>query len=145
MSTGGTRQKKRINKGQWQWEAGQICLEEVIAERALGLPPLRDPANATDAEMPGAAKYGDGLLPALRTKKQKLEALGLPDAIVDDFVAQTALEHFLGTVDNFEKAQRAALKGDSATFSKFWVQGRSHDQVADTLWTHLGVPLCAGD
>jgi hypothetical protein len=140
-----TRAARTIPLPQWVWEANGICLEEVVGERALGLPPLADPTNATAADMPGAAEYGRGLVPLLERKQQRLSALGLPDDPVRGYVAQVALEHYDETVACFQKAQQAALRGDYHAFSRHWVEGRGHDQVADELFTSLDCDIFAGD
>ncbi|SRR5579863_6930870 len=131
--------------GQWLWEADGICLEEVNAERALGLPPIADPTTATDAEMPAAAQYGRGLIPALQTKLERLEALGLPDDPIMSIVAQVTMEHYRQNVAAFAQAQEAALRGDSKGFRQSWMTGRAHDYIADSLFERLGCDLCAND
>src|SRR5215471_14629228 len=140
--TPGPDQPRRIPLGQWVWEASGICLEEVNAERALGLPPVADPAHAKPEEMPAAAKYGDGLVPILQRKREQLLQLGLPDDPIKGFVAQVAVHHFSETVAEFERSNAAAHAGDAAAFSRHWVAGRAHDQVADPLFSTLECDIC---
>jgi len=137
--------KKNLSKLEYNWLASGVCLTECVGERALGLPPFADPLQATDADMPAAAKYGDGLLPLLRKKRDDLRALGLPDAGMEIMVLTEALRHFEETVKAFEEANYAAHNGDSEAFKAAWARGRQHDFVADTLFTEFDLPLCAAD
>ncbi len=137
-----------VSKEQYAWEASGICLDEAVEERALGLPPLADPSKATAADMAGAAKYGDGLMPALKKKRDRLNALQLPapnPATGEIGIIRAALHYFSQTVDHFDAANKAAHAGDVAKFRHHWTIGREHDQVADALFVAYEVPICAYD
>ena len=136
---------KRLSKGEYNWLASGICLEQCVAERAIGLPPFADPLQATDADMPAASKFGDKLLPTLTKKRDRLRKLGIPDAGEEMLVIKEALRHFDATIVEFVKANKAAHKGVSADFRKYWLRGRQHDEVADTLFMAFDLPQCAAD
>src|SRR5205085_11184728 len=119
-----------LSKGEYIWRANGVCLEECVAERALGLPPLPDPLKAEDADMPAVARYGDGLVPALQKKQAGLRALGIPDVSEERKLITEALRHFEATVAAFEQARAAAHRTDSAAFRHHWLVGRQHDFVA---------------
>lgn len=137
--------KKALSKQEFNWLASGVCLQECISERAIGLPPLADPLQATDADMPATAKYGDKLLPILIKKREGLRELGIPNAGEETLVIKEAIRHFEATIEAFIKANEAAHKGNSAEFRKYWLRGRRHDEVADTLFEAFDIPLCAAD
>lgn len=139
------KEPKKLSKGEYFWLASGICLEECNGERALGLPPFADPLATTDADMPAAAKYGDGLLPLLLKKEAELKKLGLPDTLYDIEVLKEALRHYSITVAAFVKANKAAHEGNSAQFKQHWLEGRRSDFVADALFDTYGLRLCASD
>lgn len=137
-----------LPKGEYVWLASGICLTEATGERALGLPPLADPSKATAADMPAAAKYGDGLVPLLQKKGNDLRALGLPagDALTGELgIIKAALHHYDETVKAFEKANAAAHAGNVKAFVEHWINGREHDAVADALFQAFDLPICASD
>jgi len=137
--------KKPLSTQEYRWLASGVCLEECNGERNIGLPPFADPLKATDADMPAAAKFGDKLIPLLIKKREGLRKLGFPDAGEDTLVIKEAIRHFEATIDAFIKANDAAHQGVSAKFRKYWLEGRQHDQVADTLFEAFDLPLCAAD
>lgn len=137
--------KKPLSKQEYCWLAAGVCLEECNGERSIGLPPFADPLQATDADMPAAAKFGDKLLPLLIKKREGLRKLGIPDAGEELLVIKEAIRHFEATIEEFIKANEAAHQGSSARFKKYWLRGRQHDEVADTLFVAFDVPLCAAD
>lgn len=137
--------KKTLSKPEYNWMASGVCLEQCNAERAIGLPPFADPLKATDKDMPAAAKFGDQLIPTLIKKREELKKLGIPDAGEETLVIEEALRHFDETIEEFIKANKAAHNGNSANFRKYWLRGRQHDEVADTLFMAFDLPQCAAD
>jgi len=133
--------KKPLSKEEFNWLASGVCLEECIGERGIGLPPLADPLKATDADMPATAKYGDKLLPLLIKKREGLRKLGIPDSGQETLVIKEAIRHFEATIEAFIKANEAAHKGNSVDFRKYWIRGRRHDQVADSLFEAFDTAL----
>jgi hypothetical protein len=138
-------QGKKLSKQEYIWLASGVCLKECVGERELGLPPLADPLKATDADMPGAAKYGDGLIPILQRRQVALKALGLPDLVYDLEVLKEALRQDAIKLACFIKANDAAHRGNSAEFRRQWLRGRQADLVAVPLFKDFGLPLCAAD
>src|SRR5947208_226186 len=117
----------RPSKPEFLWTATGVCLEEVNGERALGLPPLADPSQATPADMPAAAAYGDGLLPLLERKLVGLKQLGIPvcDPLSgEEGTIREALRHYEETVEAFRLANDAAHRGDASAFVRNWIRGR---------------------
>src|SRR6478672_1768071 len=108
--------KKPLGKQEYCWLASGVCLEECNGERGIGLPPFADPLQATDADMPAAAKFGDKLIPLLIKKRESLRKLGIPDAGEETLVIKEAIRHYEATIEEFIKANDAAHQGVSAKF-----------------------------